>query len=275
MKITVIGGGYVGRAIARSWYQAGHHVTVTTTTPEKIKQLTSVASQVAIAIGEDLNSIQEVIRDRDLILLCVSAKKRTIEAYRQAYLATAQNVLQTLQANPSVKQLIYTSSYGILGDKNGAWTDETSTVNPTSETSEILAQTEEALLSVPKARWKTCILRLSGIYGPGRELIKIFRSWAGTTRPGSGEDYRNWIHLDDIVGAIKLAQEKQLAGIYHVTSDEVLTSQEFFRRLFQTHNLPPIQWDNSQSSSRPYNLKLSNQKLKAAGFKLIHPQIVF
>jgi len=39
-----------------------------------------------------------------------------------------------------------------------------------------------------------CILRLGGIYGPRRELVKIFGRVAGTIRPGNGEDATNWIH---------------------------------------------------------------------------------
>ena len=275
MKIAIIGCGYVGSAIARWWQQQGHQITVTTTTPDKIPYLNTIASEVAIADGSNLANLKQAIADKEVVLLSVAAKQRSADGYRQAYLATAKNLLTAIAETPSVKQLIYTSSYGILGNQNGEWTDENAPVSPINELGEILSQTEQVLLSVPKSELKICILRLSGIYGPGRELIKIFRSRAGTTRPGNGKDYTNWIHLDDIVNAIKLARLKQLSGIYNLNSDEILTTGEFFDRLFATHNLPPITWDTSQPSSRPYNLKLDNQKLKAAGFKLVHPQIVF
>ena len=184
-------------------------------------------------------------------------------------------MISAIQETPSVKQLIYTGSYAVLGDKQGKWTDETAAVAPVNEYGEILCQTEQALLSVPESEIKVCILRLGGIYGKGRELIKIFRSWAGTTRPGDGQDYTNWIHLDDILNGIEFARQKKLSGIYNLNSDEILSTGEFYNRLFATHNLPPITWDASQSSLRPYNTKLSNQKLKAAGFQLVHPQIIF
>ena len=190
-------------------------------------------------------------------------------------MGTARNLVTALENNQSVKQVIYTGSYGILGDKKGAWTDENAPVAPANENSKILVQTEEVLLSANSAKLKVCVLRLSGIYGPGRELIKIFRRSAGTTRPGKGTDYSNWVHLEDIVNGIELARLKQLVGIYHLNSDEILETREFFHRLFETYNLPPINWDTKVTSNRPYNLRLSNKKIKDAGLNLIYPQIIF
>ncbi|MEM6610994.1 MAG: SDR family NAD(P)-dependent oxidoreductase, partial [Cyanobacteria bacterium P01_C01_bin.72] len=107
------------------------------------------------------------------------------------------------------------------------------------------------------------------------ELIKIFHRVAGTTRPGTGENYTNWIHVEDIVRAIDFAKERQLEGIYHLNSDQSLTTKEFLARLFAAHNLPSVTWDSSQTDRRSYNMKLSNQKLKKAGFELAHPEIEF
>lgn len=275
MKVAIIGCGYVGSAVARLWQETGHEVTVTTTTPHKKTQLQAIASEVVVLTGNDLANLKQVVADRDLVLLSVAAKQRTPEIYRQAYLETAKNVIAAIRDTPGVKQLIYTSSYGILSNKNGDTIDETVSVDPSTEGGKIMYQTEQALLSVSEPQIKTCIFRLSGIYGKGRELIKIFKKRAGTTQPGAGEDYTNWVHLDDIVGAIAFAREKQLQGIYNLTSDEVLTTKEFFHNLFQAYNLPHITWDKEQASTRPYNMRLSNQKLKDAGYKFIYPQIQF
>ena len=275
MKISIIGCGYVGSAIARLWQAKGHTLTVTTTTPEKVSDLSTIADRVVVTQGDDFVTLQEVLKDRDMVLLCVGAKKRDLETYEQAYLKTAKNVVLAAQNIPSIKQIIYTGTHAILGDRSGEWADEKCPVAPANENSEILAETEKLLLSAQKENLNVCILRLAGIYGKGRELIKIFRSWAGTTRPGTGENYTNWVHLDDIVNALEFARHQQLAGIYHLSSDETLTRKEFFDRLFHTHNLPDISWDNSTSANRPHNLRLDNHKIKAAGFQLTHPQIIF
>ena len=275
MKITILGCGYVGSSVARLWQKQGHQVTATTRTAEKVAQLSDIAHKIVILDGKDSNAIADIIQDQDVILFSIGARTRDFDIYRQTYLGTATNLVTALQNNHTVKQVIYTGSYGILGDKKGAWTDETVSVAPANENSKILAQTEEILLSANSAKLKICILRLAGIYGPGRELINIFKKSAGTTRPGSGKDYSNWVHLEDIVNGIELVRLKQLAGIYNLNCDEPLETCEFFRRLFATHNLPAINWNPELESNRPYNLRLSNKKIKDAGLNLIYPQIIF
>ncbi|NJK57993.1 MAG: NAD-dependent epimerase/dehydratase family protein [Pleurocapsa sp. SU_5_0] len=275
MKLAIIGCGYVGSAVARLWRTAGNEVTVTTTTAEKVEELQAIASKVAVLTGNDLSGLKQIVANQDAVLLSIGSKQRTPEIYRQTYLATAQNLVGAIKNNSGVKQLIYTSSYGVINNTSGDTIDETVTVNPKDEFGEILAQTEQVLLNASAADLKTCILRLTGIYGTGRELIKIFRRVAGTTRPGSGESYTNWVHLEDIVRAINFAKDKQLQGIYHLNSDELMTTKEFLQKLFEAHDLPPVTWDSSQTSSRTYNMKLSNQKIKSAGFELAHPKIEF
>lgn len=273
MNTLILGCGYVGSEVAQLWHNQNNQVTVTTTTPDKVDKLALIADRVAIVEGSDVNAISEIIQDQEVILFSVGAKGR--DTYRQSYLETAINLVKALSNNNTVKQIIYTGSYAVLGDRQGAWTDETIPTNPVTDGGKILAETEEVLLSARSSKLKVCILRLAGIYGEGRELIKIFRSWSGTTRPGAGDDYSNWIHLEDIVNAIEVARKNQLDGIYNLACDECLTTGDFFNRLFNTHNLPQITWDATQKSTRPYNTRLDNQKIKNAGVELIYPQILF
>ena len=274
MQVAVVGGGYVGSAVARMWHEKGNRVTVTTTSSGKKDRLQTIASEVVVLTGDDLTSLKKLVADKDVVLLSVGAKQRTPETYRQAYLETATNVVRAIRETGNVQQLIYTGSYGVLGKQENVTVDETAIPNPSTEYGEILAKTEQVLLS-SESEFRTCILRLSGIYGEDRELIKIFSRISGTVRPGKGEDYTNWVHLDDIVGAIDFAKQKQLQGIYNLASDRVLTTKEFFARLFQAHNLPNVTWDESQPSTRSYNMKLSSQKIRDAGYKFIHPEIKF
>ena len=275
MRLAIIGCGYVGSRVARLWHALGHEVTVTTTSPGKVAALETISSQVVILTGDDLTSLKRLVGSQDVVLLSIGSKQRTPEVYRQTYLETAQNLVAAIESNPGVRQIIYTGSYGLINDKSGGTIDETVVVKPKDEFGEILYKTEQALLSATNTNLKTCILRLSGIYGVGRELVKIFGRVAGTTRPGAGDSYTNWVHVEDIVRAIDFVREQQLEGIYHLNSNEMMTTKEFLQRLFEAHNLPPVTWDSSQNSTRGYNIKLSNQKIKEAGFKLAHPQIEF
>ena len=269
MNITILGCGYVGKAVAQLWSKNGHNLTVTTTTPEKVAELEKFAQRVVVLKGDDLLGLKDVIAGQETILFSVGAKQRTVAGYEEAYLNTAKNLVTALENNSTVQQLIYTGSYGLYGDKKGAWIDESASIVPQSEHNQILAKTEQTLL---KANLSVCIFRLGGIYGPGREIIKIFRSWAGTTRPGIGDDASNWIHLDDIVAGLELARAKKLAGIYNLVNDVPLTKKQLLDKLFDKYDLAPIVWDDSADYTSPYNARLSNQKIKDAGLNLIHKE---
>ena len=270
MKIAIIGCGYVGTAVARHFSQLGNVVTVTTTTPDRIQELEAVSHRVAVVKGNDASTLKSVLENQETVLLSVGATKGN--PYEEVYLQTAKTLVSLLSENSSVRQLIYTGSCAVYGDKKGAWVDEDSRAVPTNEKGEVLSNTEQTLLSASSKSLRVCILRLGGIYGPGREIIKIFSRAAGTTRPGDGNEATNWVHLEDIVGAIAKACDRQLQGIYNVVDDEELTRRELLDRLFETHNLPKITWDATADSQRSYNARVSNQKIKDAGYQFIHPQ---
>ena len=272
MKVAIIGCGYVGKAIADYWrHELGFVVTATTTQPENVSTLEDYAQRVVVVKGNNPAGLQSAVQDQEIVLLSVGAKNA--EVYEETYLHTAQTLVSVLKQSPTVRQLIYTGSYAVYGDRDGAWVDESSAVAPANANGQILAQTEQVLLSASSDNLKVCILRLGGIYGPGRELVKIFRRVAGTTRPGNGYDATNWVHLDDIVGAIELARSNRLQGIYNLVDDAHLTTRELLDRVCERHHLPKVVWDCSLKSIRPYNARVKNQKIKDAGYQLNHPQI--
>jgi nucleoside-diphosphate-sugar epimerase len=271
MNVTIIGCGYVGSAVARLWHQQDLTVTATTTNPERIPELTQFATRAVVVQGNDASSLQALLNNQQVVLLSIGAHNRSL--YRETYLSTAKTLVEVLNQNSSVQQVIYTSSYAVYGDHHGEWVTEASPIAPANENGEILAETERVLLSANSDRSKVCVLRLGGIYGPGRELIKIFGRIAGTTRPGDGTDASNWVHLDDIVGAIEFARTHQLQGIYNLVQDQPITTGELFDCIFTKHNLPNVSWDATQPSTRPYNARVSNQKLRAAGYIVQHPVI--
>ncbi|MGF1537874.1 MAG: NAD-dependent epimerase/dehydratase family protein [Elainellaceae cyanobacterium] len=271
-KATILGCGYVGQAVARRWRDQGLAVTATTTTPSRVSLLEPLAQQVALIKGSDRPALASLLQDQDLLLVSVGAPRA--DAYRETYLETAA-ALAAVFPDTSITQVIYTGSYAVYGDRQGNWVTEADGVAPANEKGEILVKTEQTLLGLGTANRAACVLRLGGIYGPGRELVKIFGRAAGTTRPGAGEDASNWIHLDDIVAAIDFARQQRLTGLYNLVQDEPLTTKALLHHVMQTHNLDPVSWNADEPSDRPYNARVSNQKLKQAGYAFIHPTFPF
>lgn len=273
MNVAIIGCGYVGSAVSRYWSQTLElTVTATTTTPQRVESLEKIANRVVVVNGNDAEGLKSVLQGQNTVLLSVGAKGRDPQIYQQAYQKTAQTLATVLPQVPEVQHIIYTGSYGLYGDQNGVTVDESSPVVPSSKNYQILHKTEQILLDLASENLKVCILRLGGIYGPGREIVKIFSRMFGTTQPGNGRYPTAWVHLDDIVGAIEFARQNQLEGIYNLVDNSNLMLRDLINSLCQKHDVPNVTWDVSQPNNRPYNVRVSNQKLQQAGYQFIHPQ---
>ena len=268
-QAAILGCGYVGTAVARRWSGQDIHVTVTTTSPDRVNDLHSIADRVKVVHGADLAAVSDLLRGQEILLITVAGGRKA--GYEAVYLNTAKTVLAALEQSPGLRQIIYTSSFSVYGDHQGRWVTEADSVYPSTENTKILVAAEQTILSAATSDRKVCLLRLGGIYGPNRELQKIYSRAAGSVRPGSGTEGSNWVHLDDIVGAIDFARTHSLTGIYNVIQDEVTTSKDLIHRVCQAHTMAPVTWDSSRPSARPHNVRVSNRKLKAAGYRFQHP----
>lgn len=269
MKAAILGCGYVGTAVAQLWQSQGVEVTATTTNPDRVDELQQVAAVIQVVNGSDPDGIAALLQDQDTLLICVGAGRQA--NYEETYLNTAKTVVKSLGQAPDLKQIIFTSTYSVYGNYEGIWVREDDPAKPATDNGRTMEETEKILLQAATPERKICIFRLGGIYGPGRELAEIYSRAAGQTRPGAGHEASNWVHLDDIVGAIAFAQIHSLSGLYNLVQDEISTVRELIDRVCTANHLNPVQWDPSQPSARPYNVRVSNQKLKAAGYIFRHP----
>ncbi|MBP9841004.1 MAG: hypothetical protein KBC64_01095 [Simkaniaceae bacterium] len=146
--------------------------------------------------------------------------------------------------------LIALSSTACYGDAGGGFVKEEDAV-PT--------EYEKSVLLNPRG----CLFRLSEIYGPGREISHRFKE--KTHFPGSPDNPTNMIHLDDIVGAILFAMEHHLTGIYNLTDDDHQTRGELYSQYGN------ITFDPSIKPRFGGNRKVSNAKIKEAGYLFKHP----
>ena len=145
MNITILGCGYVGTAVAQYWNQTlGLNVTATTTTPQRVASLETVANRVEVVRGDEPEKLLSILQNQDVVLLSIGAKNANV--YQEIYLKTAETLASILPKLPQLQQIIYTGSYSVYGDRQGQWVDESTPVNPGSENGKILWETEQTLL---------------------------------------------------------------------------------------------------------------------------------
>lgn len=265
MNIAIIGCGYVGKALGRFWKAAGHSVTATTRNPEHIEGLQSIVSNVVLLQGDIYETFVNGLANHQAVFLSMAADSPA--DYERTYFNTAQALVKALPKLPFLKQIIYTSSTSVYGEQQGHWVDESMAPEPTNRNAQILLETEDVLQTARNSGRQVCIFRLGEIYGPGREISERLRRMASRPLPGSGSNYTNLIHLNDIVGAADFALCHQLDGIYNLCNDLHISRREFYEIICEKHGLPKVIWDPSINSIHAGNKRVSNRKLIAAGYE--------
>ncbi len=205
--------------------------------------------------------------DFDWVVNCTASGGGGVEDYRRVYLEGTRNLVEWLAATPP-RKFVYTSSTSVYGQNDGSLVTETSLTEPSGETGQVLVETERLLLDAARERgFPAVILRVAGIYGPGRGFY--FRALVrGEARiEGEGSRFVNMIHRDDVVGAILPALERGRPGeVYNACDDEPVPVREIYTWLAGKLNLPtpPTVPDDAAASRRPgvTNKRISNRRLR-------------
>jgi nucleoside-diphosphate-sugar epimerase len=110
------------------------------------------------------------------------------------------------------------------------------------------------------------VLRLSGIYGPGRLLARIESLRAGEPVAGNPDAWLNLIHVEDAArAAVACANRGTPGAAYLVSDDRPVTRREYFLRLAEVTNAaPPVfsQLDEPGTRSRGLNKRCDNARMK-------------
>lgn len=265
MKITIIGCGYVGSALAIKLKKNGHHVTVTTRSDAKIHSLQSIADDVHILEGNDTEAVKRLLASQEAVILSVAADSQ--DAYESTYLGAAKAIAEACEEAPNLSQIIYTGSTSVYGDHQGKIVNEETPTSPDHPTGKILLATEEILLKMSSKQRNVCIFRLGEIYGPNRQIADRLRRMNGKSLAGNGNSVTNLIHLDDIVEAILFTLNRNLNGIYNLCNDKHVTRKELYTQICQEEEIPEMTWDSSLKSIHSGNKLVSNNKIKACGFQ--------
>ncbi|HEY0966785.1 MAG TPA: NAD-dependent epimerase/dehydratase family protein [Opitutaceae bacterium] len=218
-RLIVFGAGYVGSAVVLAAREQGMEVTALTRNPDKAAALALAGVRTVVA---DLSSSEwhaQLSPDTDFILNCVSSGGGGLEGYRKSYVDGLRSILDWARSTPSPGMLIYTGSTSVYPQDGGVRVSEEASTAESTGNARILLEAED-LVRAWAGRW--FILRLAGIYGPGRHhLLDQLRAGADTLA-GQGEHHLNLIHRDDIVTAILAAfraPSSVPSGIFNVADD--------------------------------------------------------
>jgi nucleoside-diphosphate-sugar epimerase len=137
-------------------------------------------------------------------------------------LAHFRHDLATLKPNA----LVYLSTVGVYGDHGGAWVDETSPCRPVSPRARRRLEAEAGWRAFAEETGvPVAVVRLAGIYGPGRGPFEKIRRGTARRILKPGQVF-NRIHVDDVAAIVEAAFEKRADGIFNGADDEPAPPQE-------------------------------------------------
>lgn len=186
-----------------------------------------------------------------------------------------------LERAPALKAIVYLSTVGVYGDAGGGWVDETSPTRPTSDRSRARHAAEQAWAALAAATGRRLVvLRLAGIYGPGRSAIDNLKSGSARRIIKPGQVF-NRIHVDDVAAAAVAALGNAAAnGITNVADDEPAPPQDVIAHAAGLLGMaPPPEIAFADAALSPMavsfyaeNKRVRNDRLKSElGVSLLYP----
>lgn len=207
----------------------------------------------------------------DYLVYCVAASQHDEAGYQAAYVDGLRNVLGWLQRSGQVpRRLVFVSSSSVFAQKGGEWVDETSVTEPEGYSGKLMLEAERLALAsgIPAS-----ILRLTGIYGPGREwlLTQVRQGYRVADEPPL---YGNRIHADDAAGLLAFllqadARGEALEDCYIGVDDAPAPLAEVVAWLREY--LGVTEWSDEQRVRRTGSKRCSNQRARALGWAPQYP----
>jgi nucleoside-diphosphate-sugar epimerase len=204
-RVLIVGCGYIGSLVAQLLNKQGIDVWSLNRTPKHL------SPQIKQILGDvtDLSSLPRLNKNFDAVVYAVSPQNKTEEAYRSAYYTGLAHVMKKINHpnnsrvilpmdKESSVRVLLVSSTGVFGQNGGEWVEEETRPNPTNETSRQLLEAERLAIRLGNPG---IVIRLGGIYGPGRtRMIKKFMD--GECTCPETLHYTNRIHRDDCAESI-------------------------------------------------------------------------
>ncbi|MEO1066017.1 MAG: SDR family oxidoreductase [Pseudomonadota bacterium] len=277
MKLFVFGLGYSATSAVNRLgpycIKEGGWVAATSRSADKVAQLKACGLKGHVFDGEQAgdDAMQNDLREATHILMSIAPGERDPALAHHA---------DDIRANENLQWIGYYSTVGVYGDHQGAWVDEAAECRPVSKRSKerVAAENEWTALGkeidVPVA-----LIRLAGIYGPGRNGLVNLKSGRARRIIKPGQVF-NRIHVDDIAQITEAAALACQSGVFNGADNEPAPPQdvvEFAANLMSLPVPPDTPFDEADLSPMGRSFygetkRCSNARLKNdLGLKLLYP----
>jgi nucleoside-diphosphate-sugar epimerase len=264
-NVLVVGCGYVGLPLARRLLAGGYQVsglTASRESAELLKAESFAVYPIDISTAAAFSRLPQ--RQFNVVIHCASSGRGGVESYRAVFLEGTRNLLSSLDFG----HLLITSSTSVYAQTDGSQVSEDSPATPERETGRILLSAENLVLEHGGT-----VLRLAGLYGPGR-CVPLKKLLAGTALlEGQGKRVMNSLHLADAVSALAFLSDARPGGIFNVADNQPVIQREWFEWVCNVLGTKlPTAGPRDLTRKRGWTSKrVSNVKLRALGWEPQYP----
>ncbi|MFJ1571988.1 NAD-dependent epimerase/dehydratase family protein [Pseudomonas sp. NPDC088322] len=268
LSALIVGCGDVGGRLALQLLTSGWHVSGLR---RSIDQLPEGVQPVAADLTDAQIPAAWPERAPDYLVYCVAASQHDEAGYKAAYVDGLRNVLSWLQVRgQQPRRLLFVSSSSVFAQQDGQWVDETAPTEPTGYSGKIMLEAEQVAL---KSGIPASVVRLTGIYGPGREwlLSQVRQGYRVAQQPPL---YGNRIHAEDAASLLAYLLAADVRGVtledcYIGVDDDPAPLADVVAWLREY--LGVTQWSDEQRVRRTGSKRCSNARARALGWAPVYP----
>ncbi len=231
--VLIVGCGDVGRRVGRLWRERGVAVTGIARSPATLAAMEAIGIRPRRA---DLDSGEGLA---DLPLAGAFVYHFAPPPPKGTTDPRLARLLAALAGGPLPRRFVLLSTSGVYGDCGGALVDETTPPAPGTDRGRRRLDAERQLAAFGERYGvETVILRVGGIYGPGRLPEKRLREGVPMVPPEQAP-LTNRIHVDDLAQVcVAAARRGRPGGIYNVSDGSGGNMTEYFDAVADFLGLP-------------------------------------
>lgn len=245
MNISILGCGWLGLPLAKKLIEAGHHVTGSTTSRDKLMTLSSVGiSPYKIQLFEEgvQGDISSFLGNAKILIVDIPpGLRKDPEVNFVAKIGRLKSYIE----KSGVEKVLFISATSVFEDSQDlpVYAEENAPNAKTTNGAQLISAEE---LLKDSEKYKTSILRFGGLIGPGRHPVN-FLSGKSDLKDAAGPV--NLIHLVDCIGIIEAIIEKGVWGeTFHGVASEHPTRKDYYTRIAKDKNLATMSFTENTPS---------------------------
>ncbi|WP_029909583.1 SDR family oxidoreductase [Pelobacter seleniigenes] len=230
---TIVGCGDIGLRVARELISAGHRVQATAHFAERGAALEQEGIRPIVANFDYQDEVPELLVHGHGIFYFLPPQGGGSSDYRMV------NFCRRLSVDNCPSKLVYISTSGVYGDCGGQLVTEETPLNPLTSRAKRRVSAETQLgEAASRLGFELVILRVTGIYGPGRLPFAQLQKGHQVLRPEESP-LTNRIHSLDLVRICLAAMERGKQGdVFNVCDGHPSSMSEYFTQVAETFGFP-------------------------------------